>query len=359
MPGNLPARRGTRRFARTLPMFAPLETARLVVRPATLDDLEALVARRSAPEAARYQDWPVPYPRDQAEQLLRSVESREGPADDQWYMLTIALHDGTVVGDLALFMTFNMRHAEVGFTLHPDYWGHGYATEALKALVEHLFTTVGVTRVQGRLNPDNRASALVLERVGFVWEGMTRLSFWARGENTDEWIYGLTRPDWEAWNSRPRHSPTEVTLHPIDQSNESKVYKLKTHYTQRDFVAPMEWSFTDALFPEIVNGAPTVPWMRAVHADGDLVAFVMLALRTAHHPEPYLWRLLVDRMHQRRGIGTRILDLIVEECRAMGDDRLRTSWAPGRGTPEPFYLGYGFVPTGDIVDDEIEATLSL
>jgi|GEM_PF-6096511 len=81
------------------------------------------------------------------------------------------------------------------------------------------------------------------------------------------------------------------------------------------------------------------------------------ALTTEAHREPYLWRLLIDRMHQRRGIGRQVLDLLVEECRAWGDQSLMVSWADGPGSPRPFYEAYGFVPTGDIVDEEIEARL--
>ena len=73
--------------------------------------------------------------------------------------------------------------------------------------------------------------------------------------------------------------------------------------------------------------------MRAIEADGQIVGFVMLALTTPNHPEPYLWRLLIDRMHQRRGIGSRALELLADECRAMGDSTLLVSWAEGKGSP--------------------------
>jgi GNAT superfamily N-acetyltransferase len=168
----------------------------------------------------------------------------------------------------------------------------------------------------------------------------------------------MTPDDHVAWVNRSRQAPDDVTWVPVDQSNEAAVSMLKTHWTQREFVAPMERSFANALFPEIVDGAAVEPWMRAVHADGELVAFVMLALITEAHREPYLWRLLVDRMHQRRGIGRRILDLVIEECRRMGATTLVTSWVPGRGTPEGFYLRNGFEPTGRVIDDEVEARLT-
>ncbi|MEX0757211.1 MAG: GNAT family N-acetyltransferase, partial [Acidimicrobiia bacterium] len=142
----------------------------------------------------------------------------------------------------------------------------------------------------------------------------------------------------------------EVRLVEIDPETFDDVVKLRTHKTQERFVAPMAGSFADALFPELVDGAPVVPWMRAITADDTIVGFVMLALTTEHHSEPYLWRLLIDRLHQRRGIGSRAMDLVEAECQGS----LLTSWVPGRGGPEAFYLARGFAPTGRIVDGEVE-----
>jgi diamine N-acetyltransferase len=101
-----------------------------------------------------------------------------------------------------------------------------------------------------------------------------------------------------------------------------------------------------------------VPWMRGVKADGDYVGFVMIAEISETNPEPYLWRLLIDRYHQRRGIASRVLEMLVEECKEMGATTLLTSWGEGKGSPRPFYLKHGFVPTGEIVDDETEARLT-
>jgi RimJ/RimL family protein N-acetyltransferase len=243
----------------------------------------------------------------------------------------------------------------VGYTLAKEFWGNGFATEALGALIEYLFAGLGVTRVFGMLHPDNIASAMVLERSGMLFEGHTRSSFWLGDEVSDDWIYGMTRPDWQTWVDRPLRPPDDVSLFEVTVDNERVVYKLRTHKTQEAFVAPMADSYADALFPEVVDGAPLVPWMRGVSADGEVVGFVMLALSTDHHPEPYLWRLLIDRLHQRRGIGGRVLGLVAGECLRMGDETLLTSWTEGKGSPRPFYLRHGFEPTGKIVDEETEA----
>ncbi|HET9259008.1 MAG TPA: GNAT family N-acetyltransferase, partial [Acidimicrobiia bacterium] len=117
------------------------------------------------------------------------------------------------------------------------------------------------------------------------------------------------------------------------------------------------WSYSDALFPEVVDGAPVVPWMRGVLADGEMAGFVMLALSSEHHSEPYLWRLLIDRMHQRRGIGRRVIEMVVQVCKERGDTTLRTSWEEGIGSPRPFYEDLGFVTTGRFVDEETEGRL--
>jgi GNAT superfamily N-acetyltransferase len=166
------------------------------------------------------------------------------------------------------------------------------------------------------------------------------------------------RADWEAWRDRPHSRPERVALVEVTPDNLTTVGRMETHKSQERFVAPNLWSLAQALVPEPYEGHPTVPWYRAVEADGELVAFVMMSLPGPAQDHPYLWRLLVDRMHQRRGIGTMILDLLVDECRAMGATALEVSWEPGRGGPEPMYLRYGFVPTGDVEDGEIVARLT-
>lgn len=340
-------------------MFTPIHTERLVIRPMTLDDVANIHARRNNPDAARYQDWEVPYSLDRARSLVAHVVELGGPVTDEWWMAQVCLHDGTVVGDLAVNLTWEGRSAEVGYTFEPASWGRGFATEALSALVDYLFDDVGVTRVWGALDPANPPSARLLERTGFLYEGRTRLSFWKDGEPSDDLIYGMVREDRDAWAGRPTSPPENVEFIEVDTENFERVADLKTHESQKAFVAPMLWSFSDALFPEVVDGAPVVPWMRAVMADDDLVGFVMMALATDHHPDPYLWRLLVDRMHQRKGIGTRIMAMVVDQCREWGASALVTSWEEGPGSPRPFYLGLGFEPTGRIIDEETEGRLAL
>ena len=171
--------------------------------------------------------------------------------------------------------------------------------------------------------------------------------------------YGATVEECRAWAGRPHDPPEHLRLVPLTLENNRGYYALRTHHSQERFVAPMSWSFADALFPEVIDGAPVVPRLYGVEADGEPVAFLMIAEVTAAHPEPYLWRLLVDRRHQRRGVGRRALDVLCDQLRAEGCTTLITSWVPGPGTPAPFYRKYGFLETGEMVDGETLVRLQL
>lgn len=341
---------------RLISTFTAIRTARLLIRPPTLDDAPGLAERRSDPAVARYQNWTIPYPLERAEKMVGELVAMDGPVNDEWWMASVCdAVGGEVLGDLVVHLTDEARTAEIGYTFFSRFWGKGYAVEGLEALIVYLFEDLHVTRVFGMLHPDNPASAMVMERCGMLFEGHTRSSFWLNDEVSDDWIYGMTRPDWEAWRSRPRTPPNVLRLVELNARNQRAIARLRTHRTQEAFVAPTSRSYGDALFPDEVNGAPVVPWMRAIEADDELVGFVMVALRTEHHPEPFLWRLLVDRMHQRRGIGGQVLALVEDEMRAMGDRTLLVSWGEGKGSPRPFYLKHGFEPTGRMIDGETEA----
>lgn len=340
-------------------MFETIRTDRLLLRHVRPDDVRPLWRRRNHPGVAELQAWELPYTLEQAHALVESAVEDDRPVPDEWFMITIAdLADTEVIGDLVVQLKWGGRAAEIGYTLDSAHWQRGYATEAADALVSWLFSHEEMTRVEGMLHPANAGSARVLERLGMRFEGRTRLSYWVGNENTDDLLYGMTRDDWVEWRDLPPGPPSEVRLVEITPGNYREYGRLETHYSQRRFVAPVIQSYADALFPEEWEGAPVVPWMRGVEADGEKVGFVMIVEMTDHHPEPYLWRLLIDRLYQRRGIGRRVLDLVVDVVKERGAPSLATSWTEGPGSPRAFYEEYGFVETGRVIDGETEGRLA-
>lgn len=344
-------------FVKGYPGAMLFSTERVTVRMLREDDAPVVAAYRSDPAVNELQDWDLPYTLEMARSRLAAQAHHTAIPSGEWVNLAIVLgsdpETGTVIGDLACHLQPNGRIAEIGYTLRTEFQGEGYASEAAGGLVDHLLATTEVHRLEASLDPQNVASMRVLEAIGFTFEALTRQSYPLRGRWDDDMRYSMLRDERAEWLARPSTPPATLELVEITPEDAYLWGRLRTHHSQQRFVSPMALSFRDALFPEVVDGAPVVPWMRGVLADGERVAFVMMAEVTDHHPEPYLWRLLVDRMHQRRGLGRRIVAMLRERLTAEGHRSLLTSYVEGRGTPAPFYAGLGFVPTGNVVGEDV------
>jgi diamine N-acetyltransferase len=149
-----------------------------------------------------------------------------------------------------------------------------------------------------------------------------------------------------------------VHLKEITDENREAVCAISVRKRQRRFVDSVASSLKDAAKEPEENH-----WYRAVYLGDEPAGFVMLAWNTPTGragPGRYsLWRLLVDKHHQRRGIGQEVLRQIIELVRADGATELLTSYVPGDGNPGPFYRGLGFEPTGEIDDGEVVLRLTL
>lgn len=333
----------------TAPML-PRTTSRLTLRAFRTDDAPILAAYRDDPEVARLQDWPLPYGLESAHRLIEEQTNVTDPRVADWVQIAVE-HADELIGDVAVGLDTTGQLATIGYTLRAERQRQGFGREAVGAVVDALFER-GIHRVSATLSPENLPSAMLLEHLGFRYEGRATKAAFVRGEWEDDDRYAILAEERAAWLARPRTAPADVRLVEITEDRLGAVGRLATHHTQERFVAPMAWSFAEALVPEEEDGSPVVPWLRAIEADGEPAGFMMLAWpRTAEEP-PYLWRLLIDRRHQGRGIGARAMGLLIDLLRADGYTRLLTSWVQERGGPEPFYRKLGFVPTGEMDEDE-------
>ena len=149
-----------------------------------------------------------------------------------------------------------------------------------------------------------------------------------------------------------------VTFREITEENAEAVLALRLAPGQERFVSSVAESLAEAERTPEGN-----PWYRAVHADGRPVGFVMLSWDVEPQPPDingpwFLWKLLIDRDHQRKGYGTEIVRQVVELVRSHGGSELLTSYVPGEGGQGGFYARLGFVPTGEL-DPEGEILLRL
>lgn len=336
----------------------PLQTPRLRLRMMRTADAGVLAAYRNDSDVARFQSWELPFTAGQAVQMLARQDDIDGPTAGRWVQIALETADGTVVGDTAIGLDATGSVATLGYTVAPPWQGNGYAGEAVGALVTALFERTSVHRMVATLDPDHHASMRVVEPLGFRCEGLARHSELIRGEWCDDLRFALLRADHLAWAERPRDRPSDISLIPVTADNLGAVRRLETFRFQRSFVAPMEITLAQALVPGTENGQPVRPWFRAIAADGEVAGFVLVAAAAPGNPEPYLWRFLIDRRHQRRGIGGRAIAALVAELRSEGHVSLVCSWRDGPGGPRAFYEGLGFVPTGELDDGEVVARLA-
>ena len=327
----------------------------------TRDDVTALTHYRKLPEVARYQDWPMPYTRDLAHELVDEMDTLAGPTAGTWVQLALVVGDidGPMIGDVAIWLDPDATLAMIGYTIGPEHQGHGYAFEAVRAVIEWLFRRKRVHRIAATIDPRNLPSARVLERCGFEYIGTARSAALSRGEWTDDARFSLLEPDWKAWNKRPTGAPKRVELVEVTADNVREVGEIDRTFSQRGFVASVLESLAEALVPPTIRGDLIQPWLRAIVADGELAGFVMMAEPYAGRPHPYLWRLVVDVRHQGRGIGRRALEQIIEARRAAGCSGLTVDYvADAPGSPATFYERLGFVATG-VAGGETSAFLDL
>jgi RimJ/RimL family protein N-acetyltransferase len=329
-----------------------IATDRLVIAALTEEHLGEFLRYRNDDEVARHQDWTLPYTHERARTLLDELASFDGPTNQEWVQLAVTDGDGTLIGDVAVGLEQDSAVAMVGYTIAPEHQGKGYATEAVGALVDRLVAD-GVHRVTATLDPDNLASARVLERCGFRFTGIARSAALVRGEWKDDALFEILADERRSWQAT---TPVEaVDLVEITSDNVRAVLELDRAFSQRRFVSSVAQSYGDALVPNHHDGVPIVPWLRAVYGDGEPIGFVLVAEPMSNAPHPYVWRILVDWRHQRRGAGARAIRAVAQHWAALGATHIDLSCVAGvPGTPEGFYRRLGFEPTGVVEDGETE-----
>jgi len=143
-----------------------LETKRLALRAPRLEDAKTVAAlandRRIAENTARI---PHPYKVSDAEGFITGVNKTGGEA-----AFLITLHDDTIIGACGLMNQDGTP--EIGYWLGAPYWGKGYATEAVHAVIDYAFTDLAHEALQAGARVTNPASRRVLEKCGFQWTGV-------------------------------------------------------------------------------------------------------------------------------------------------------------------------------------------
>jgi RimJ/RimL family protein N-acetyltransferase len=184
------------------PVFHAIATDRLILRRLVPDDADAMFEYHSDPNVARYQDRSA----DSIEQFresIRRLSEVELDTPESWFQLAIVHRvNNTILGDCGLhFFSNETRQSEIGITLAPAYHRQGYATEAVRAILELLFIDLGKDRVYVSMDPGNDTSISLFQRVGMRKEAHFVKSLWFKGVWVDDLIYAITEPEWKSLRS--------------------------------------------------------------------------------------------------------------------------------------------------------------
>jgi len=175
-----------------------LTTDRLILRPYRESDFEAVHEYGSDPEVVRYTSFGPNTEEDTRSFLRRALEAaQEEPRLDYGFAIILQA-ENRLIGGCGLHRSgTHPRIAELGYVLHRNYWGRGYATEAARALLAFGFEELSLHRIFARCDPANVASARIMEKIGMQREGHLREAEWHKERWWDLLLYAILDYEWK------------------------------------------------------------------------------------------------------------------------------------------------------------------
>lgn len=242
-----------------------LETERLVLRDVRETDLGPLAECGANPDVARWLPFGANPEERYGDLLRKSIANQREECRKQFGLAFELKETGRLVGSGGTrFLNYDDREVNVGYLIHRDHWGQGYATEAATRLVQFSFEELKAHRVVGSTAPENVRSLAVLERLGMQREGVLRKNMLLHGEWCDSVLYSILEQEWRA-REHGREAPgkTEApgTDNPgeadtdssgpdgdVSRHNSSAKVAIETKRLRLREFLPDDWRNTHALF---------------------------------------------------------------------------------------------------------------
>ncbi len=176
--------------------FPDIGTDRLILRTLNANDREFIFRHFSNHDVCQYLYDNEPLSSiEEAEKIIRLYESPEDSDHNRWVI--IRKEDNGVIGTCGYHYWDKKNNiAEVGYDLDKNYWGKGYMTEAMKAVLNHGFRKLNLNRVQAFVYVGNDKSCNLLRRLGFKSEGIIREKHLYRGKYYDHFCFSLLKEEW-------------------------------------------------------------------------------------------------------------------------------------------------------------------
>jgi RimJ/RimL family protein N-acetyltransferase len=179
-------------------MTLVLNSPRLQLRDFVAEDWQDVHAYTSRPEASRFQSWEPDTP-DEARAHIQSMITLANEQPRTGFHLAVVFPEkATVIGEAGLDIhSQRFRTAEISYTINPEYWGHGFATEVAATMLLFGFTTLNLHRIFATCDPRNIASERVLQKLGMRYEGQMRQTILIQDGWRDSVLYSLLEHEWQ------------------------------------------------------------------------------------------------------------------------------------------------------------------
>ena len=179
-----------------------IETERLVLRVRIVTDAEDIYAYASLPEVAYPAGFPPVKTLEDEIYYLEHILPERNEKDNlpAGYGIIVKGTD-TIIGSVDFPRRYEDDVLEIGYILHPDYWGRGYVPEAARALIDLGFKELVPHKIELVCFGYNIQSQRVAEKLGFILEARIRDRKDAQGNRCDSLIYGLLKSEWEDGNN--------------------------------------------------------------------------------------------------------------------------------------------------------------
>jgi RimJ/RimL family protein N-acetyltransferase len=185
----------------------PVTTERLTLRLMTAADTDDVFSYQSREDVCRYLLFEPRTREEVAERVAKNAVATTLERDGDYLQLALELPGGQdgparVIGD-SYFTIASLENSrgEIGWALHPDFAGKGYAAEAARAVLGIAFGLVRLHRVYAELDPRNDASVALCKRLGMREEAFFVKDLWFKGDWADSGIYAILREEWLAANN--------------------------------------------------------------------------------------------------------------------------------------------------------------
>jgi [ribosomal protein S5]-alanine N-acetyltransferase len=166
-----------------------LQASRLTLRDFQSADLEAVHAYAEDERVVTHQEW-GPNSLEQTRSFVENCVAEPSLSTRRSFNLAVVLADGRLIGGCLAAVDAESYAAEIGYSFHLNYWGQGYASEAVQCLMQFLWRDLGLRRVSAYCRPENAASIALLQRAGFKLEGHLREHKLIRGQYRDSLVWG-------------------------------------------------------------------------------------------------------------------------------------------------------------------------